>query len=303
MNSLPLISRVMAVFLLIVIGYTARKAKVLDKNLVRGISGFILNVAIPFTVIAGFDRSIPKTALPDLLSTGLWAIILHSVAIVLSTLAYRKLPDVERKVISYGTVFSNCGFMGFPVVASTYGKIGVMYASIYVVVFQTFIWTYGVALFSGGKAWAKLAKALINPGIISVAIGAVLWFLPFDLPVFMSDAIGFMSDLTTPLSMVVVGASLAEVPLKGLAEGWELWLGTAARIVLMPLISLGIIKILGINDLPAKVAVFLTAMPVAAQSVMFAERYEADVGLASRLVFVTTVLSALTIPLFALALG
>jgi len=303
MSSLPLVSRVMAIFLLIVIGYIARKAKVLNKDLVRGLSGFILNVAIPFTIIAGFDRSIPKTALPDLLSTGLWAILLHGMAIILSTVAYGKLPDAERKVVSYGTVFSNCGFMGFPVVASIYGKIGVMYASIFVVVFQTFIWTYGVALFSGGRAWGKLAKALINPGIISVIIGAILWFLPFDLPVFMSDAVGFMSDLTTPLSMVVVGASLAEVPLKGLAKGWELWLGTAARIVLMPLVSLGMMRMLGVSGLPAKVAVFLTAMPVAAQSVMFAERYNADVGLASRLVFVTTVLSAFTIPLFALILG
>ncbi len=303
MSSLPVISRVMAIFVLILVGYIARKAKVMDKALVKGLSGFILNVAIPFTVIASFDRSIPKSSLPDLLKTGFWAIVLHSIAIVFSSMVYRKLADPERKVLSYGTVFSNCGFMGFPVVASVYGKVGVMYASIYVVVFQTFIWTYGVALYSGGKAWGQLKKAFLNPGIISVIIGALLWLAPFDLPSFLGDSIAFMSDLTTPLSMVVVGASLAEVPLKGLIKGWELWLGTGVRILVIPLAGLAILTILGINNLPARVAVFLTAMPVAAQSVMFAERYDADVGLASRLVFVTTVLSALTIPLFALALA
>lgn len=303
MSTLPVISRVMAIFVLILVGYIARKAKVMDKALVKGLSGFILNVAIPFTVIASFDRSIPKSSLPDLLKTGFWAIVLHSLAIIVSSLVYKKLADPERKVLSYGTVFSNCGFMGFPVVASVYGKVGVMYASIYVVVFQTFIWTYGVALFSGNKAWGQLKKALLNPGIFAVVIGAVLWFLPFDLPSFMGDSIAFMSDLTTPLSMVVVGASLAEVPIKGLVKGWELWLGTGFRILVIPLAGLAILTVLGTNNLPARVAVFLTAMPVAAQSVMFAERYNADVGLASRLVFVTTVLSAFTIPLFALALA
>jgi len=303
MSSLPVISRVMAIFILILVGYIARKAKVMDKALVKGLSGFILNVAIPFTVIASFDRSIPKSSLPDLLKTGFWAIVLHSIAIVFSSMAYRRLADPERKVLSYGTVFSNCGFMGFPVVASVYGKVGVMYASIYVVVFQTFIWTYGVALYSGGRAWGQLKKAFFNPGIISVIIGALLWLAPFDLPSFLGDSIAFMSDLTTPLSMVVVGASLAEVPIKGLIKGWELWLGTGVRILVIPLAGLAILTLFGIDNLPARVAVFLTAMPVAAQSVMFAERYEADVGLASRLVFVTTVLSALTIPLFALALA
>ena len=123
-------SRVLSIFILIVIGYAARKVKAMNQSLISGLSGFILNVAIPFTILASFDRNIPKSALPDLGKTALWAIALHGFAIAAASLAYRKFPDSERKVLSYVTVFANCGFMGFPVVESVFGKIGVMYASI-----------------------------------------------------------------------------------------------------------------------------------------------------------------------------
>jgi predicted permease len=193
--------------------------------------------------------------------------------------------------------------MGFPVVESVFGKIGVMYASIFVVVFQIFIWTYGVLIFSGTSSKGQLKKALLNPGNVSVLIGILIWVLPFDLPQAVTGSISIMSTLTTPLSMMVVGATLADVPLAGLFKGWALWIGTTARLVVIPLAVFGFMRLVGAHSLPAQIAAFLTAMPAAAQSVIFAERYGADVHLASRMVFVTTVLSALTIPAFALLVG
>ncbi len=297
------LSRVLSIFILVVIGYIARKSKVMDQGLTRGISGLVLNVSIPFTIIAGFDRSIPSSALPDLFMVALWAVGIHSALIFLTRSAYRKMENGSRKVLSYTSVFSNCGFMGFPVVESVFGKIGVMYASIYVVVFQIFIWTYGVYIFSGSAAKGQFRRALLNPGNFSVLIGMAIWLLPFDLPKAMTISISTMSTLTTPLSMMVVGATLAEVPLAGLFKGWALWIGTIARLVIVPLMVFGFMRLLGVNNLPAQIAAFLTAMPAAAQSVIFAERYGADVHLASRMVFVTTVLSAVSIPAFALLVG
>jgi predicted permease len=296
-------SRVLSIFILVVVGYVARKSKVIDKSLIKGISGIVLNVAIPFTIIASFDRTIPRSAMPDLLRVALWAVGIHGFLILASKLAYGRMEPGSRKVLSYTSVFSNCGFMGFPVVESVFGKIGVMYASIFVVVFQIFIWTYGVLIFSGTSSKGQLKKALLNPGNVSVLIGILIWVLPFDLPQAVTGSISIMSTLTTPLSMMVVGATLADVPLAGLFKGWALWIGTTARLVVIPLAVFGFMRLVGAHSLPAQIAAFLTAMPAAAQSVIFAERYGADVHLASRMVFVTTVLSALTIPAFALLVG
>jgi malate permease and related proteins len=294
-------SQVLSIFILIIVGYVARKAKAFDQPFIRNLSGFILNVAIPFTILTSFDRSIPSSALPDLAKVALWAIGLHGFAIAVSTLVYRKLGNSDRKVLSYTTVFSNCAFMGFPVVESVFGKIGVMYASIFVIVFQILVWTYGVALFSGAATTkGQLRKALINPGNVSVLLGLALWLLPFALPRSVTNSFAIMSNLTTPLSMLVVGATLADLPLRGLLKGKELWIGTLVRLVLMPAAVFGFMRLVGAQDLPAKVAGFLTAMPAAAQTVIFAERHGEGVTLASRIVFVSTVLSTLTIPLFAI---
>ena len=292
-------SRVLSIFILMVVGYAARKAKAMDQSLVRGLSGFILNVAIPFTIIVSFDRSISRSALPDLAKIGLWAILILGASAIIATLVYRKFPDDKRKVLSYVTVFSNCGFMGFPVAESVFGKIGVMYASIYVIVFQIFIWTYGVNLFMGKSGKSQLRQALLNPGNIAVVLGMAIWFLPFELPGAVNDSIVILSQMTTPLSMIVVGATLADIPLRGLFSGLEFWIGTLVRIVVIPAALFGIMRLFGIEGLPAKVAAFLTAMPAAAQSVIFAERYGANAALASRTVFVSTVLSILTLPVFA----
>ncbi len=299
---MAVVSRVFSIFILMVIGYTARKTRILDQGLTRGLSGFILNVAIPFTIIAGFDRNIPSSVLPDLGRVALWAVGLHGFFIAFSTFAYRKFPEGDRKVLSYITVFSNCGFMGFPVAESVFGKIGVMYASIYVIIFQTFIWTYGVSLFAGTSSKSQLRAALLNTGNASVVIGLILWLLPFRMPESIDFTIATMANLTTPFSMIVVGATLADVPIAGLLKGKSLWIGTVMRIVLVPVFVYGLMRLAGIDGLPARIAAFLTAMPAAAQSVIFAERYDSNVGLASKLVFMTTILSALTIPVFALLL-
>ena len=295
-------SRVLSIFILVVVGFAARKSKILDGPMVKGLAGLILNVAIPFTIIASFDRSIPSSAMPDLLRMALWAVAIHAFGILFSWALYRNMSVAERKVLTYITVFSNCGFMGFPVTESVFGKIGVMYASIFVIIFQIFIWTYGIYLFSGRSGKDQLMRAIINPGNISVVIGLTIWLLPFSLPDALTTAISNLSNLTTPLSMIVVGATLAEMPIKGILKGGVLWFGTAIRLIAMPLAVFGIMSLFGFHDLPAKVAVFLAAMPAAAQTVIFAERYQADVSLASRIVFLTTVFSAITIPIFALFL-
>ncbi len=188
--------------------------------------------------------------------------------------------------------------MGFPVAESVFGKIGLMYTSIYVMVFNIFVWTYGIALLSEGKEKKNIWHSiLLNPGNIAFAIGFVLWVLPFGLPETLNYAVLLLGNCTTPLSMIVVGATLANLGIKGLFSGTEVWIGSIMRLFVVPALVLLLFILIGIRSDAAKVANFLAAMPAAAQTVIFAERYDADVSLASRIVFISTVLSAITIPL------
>lgn len=296
-------AKILVIFILMGVGYAAAKAKVIEQAHIRGFSQLVLNVSLPITVIASFDRSIPLSSLPQLLVVAASGFAIHGLSVLVAAFAYRGFPDGDRKVLSFVTVFSNCAFVGIPVAESVFGKTGVMYASIYGIAFQVFTWTYGVTLFSGAKGPDQLRKALINPGNIAVLLGILVWVLPFELPRPVKESLGYLSALTTPLSMIVVGASLAGVSLRGALRGKELWLGSALRLLGIPLLVYALLRLVGLSGEPVRVAAFLSAMPAAAQTVIFAERYEADVSLASRTVFVSTVLSAFTIPLFVLLLG
>ncbi|MGB9686956.1 MAG: AEC family transporter [Rectinema subterraneum] len=292
------LSRVVSIFLLLIVGFIAQKRKILDSDGIKTISNFVLRVFLPFTIISSFDKSISLSAAGDLLKVAIFAIGVHALAIFISKLAYSRFPDPKRKILTYITVFSNCGFMGFPVAESVFGKIGLMYTSIYVMVFNIFVWTYGIALLSEGKEKKNIWHSiLLNPGNIAFAIGFVLWVLPFGLPETLNYTVLLLGNCTTPLSMIVVGATLANLGIKGLFLGTEVWIGSIMRLFVVPALVLLLFILIGIRSDAAKVANFLAAMPAAAQTVIFAERYDADVSLASRIVFISTVLSAITIPL------
>lgn len=293
------LSRVTSIFLLLVVGFVAQKRRIVDSNGIKTISNFVLRVFLPFTIISSFDKSIPLSAAGDLLRAAIFAIGIHGLAIVISIIAYARLPNPKRKILTYITVFSNCGFMGFPVVESVFGKIGLMYSSIYVMVFNIFVWTYGISLLSEGKEEKKNTwhSIFLNPGNIAFAIGFVLWILPFELPETLNYAVLLLGNCTTPLSMIVVGATLANLGIKDLFSGTEVWIGSIMRLFIMPALVWMIFILIGFRNDAAKVSNFLVAMPAAAQTVIFAERYDADVSLASRIVFISTVLSAITIPI------
>lgn len=298
------LSRVVSIFLLIVIGFLAASRKIISSSGIRTISDLVLYVTLPFTIITGFDRSIPFSIVGDLLLVVVYAIGVHLLGIGVSAVAYRRMPDEKRKILSYITVFSNCGFMGFPIAESVFGKIGLMYASMYVMVFNIFIWTWGIALFSREGERSGLAdrwrRVLLNPGTIAVSIGFAIWVLPFQIPQTFWYPMQLIANATTPLSMIVVGATLAVQGVKGLLRGTEVWIGAGIRLILIPLLVWAVFFVLSLRGGAASIAGLLASMPAAAQSVVFAERFDADVSLASRIVFITTVLSAITVPIAAM---
>ena len=299
------LSRIFSIFLLIAVGYVTRKTKLLDENGIRAVSNLVLTIALPCTIISSFDRSIPFSAAKDLIEVAIYAIAIHGISIALSEILFSKMERTKQKILIYATVFSNCGFMGFPLDESIFGHSSLMYFSIYVMIFNIFTWSYGVALLSRGEnsdqktKKTKIRDMLLNPGIIAVAIGFILWILPFSMPRTISYAIALIANCTTPLSMIVVGATLASLGVKGLFSGMEVWIGSFMRLLVLPAIFIIFMKILKQDDFPTKVANLLVAMPAAAQTVIFAERHDADVLLASKIVFISTVLSAATIPIIA----
>ena len=295
--------KILSIFLIMAVGFIAKKTRAVDASFLRGMSAFMMNIALPFAFLASLDRSIPKSALPELGKMALWSIAIYTVEILFATIAYRNFPENQRKVLSFITVFANSAFIGLPVAQSIAGTRGLMFASIYNLLYGALIYTYGVSLFQKKAEPGQWKKVLLNPGIIATLIGIVLWLLPFSLPSFLLESIGLMAKLQTPLAMFVVGANIANIPIGKALLGKPIFISVAVRLVALPLAVYGVIRMTGAQGTAPQIALLLTAMPAAAQSVVISEQYDGDSTFASEVVLATTVLSIITIPLFASLVG
>lgn len=296
MNREIIISQVITLFLLIGVGFAARKTRILTSKRNKGLTDILLNITAPCMAVASFQFAFSKALLHNAWIVLIFAVAAHLIAILLGKLLFFKIPEATRKVLWFGMIFSNCGFMGFPIMESLFGKEGVFYTSIYVAVFNLFVWTYGVMIFTGKIDRRSLKNMLLNPSIIAVFCGAFIFLFSIKLPVPISQALQLLGAMTTPISMIVVGSMLADVEPASIFSGFSIYYGTILRLLVIPFLALGVLRWLNIDGIVLGVCVLFLAMPIAALSVPLAEKYGGDASMASRIVFLSTIFSVFTIP-------
>lgn len=297
MNFITVLNQVIILFAILLVGFFARKKKILDQATNHGFTEFLLNITIPFTIISSFNQSLPRGVLFNAVLVFAFSFSIHLLSIFVGQLLYYRCENDIKKVLWFTAVFANCAFMGFPVVESIYGKVGVLYGSVYTIPFNFFVWTFGQILFSGKKDMKTIKNAVFNPSMAAVAIGVVIFLSPVRLPHVLSKIIDMLGALTTPLSMIIVGSMLTEVKIKEIFSGYYIYYSTAVRLFVIPLLVLFILKSVGVTGTLLGVCVILTAMPTASFSVIFAEKFGGDALMASRCVFFSTAVSIITIPM------
>ena len=210
----------------------------------------------------------------------------------------------------YGTyrvmfIFSNIGFMGFPVISAVYGSQALLRASLFLIVFNCLVYTYGIQMISGnpekkaGFQWKKIA----NMGVIACVLSLVLYLLAVPVPDFMESAVDYLGGLTTPLSMIIIGDSLAQIPLKSLFADKKLLLFSLLKLIVVPVAGTFAVLSMGVSGEVAGICMIIFAAPVASMTVMLAQEYNGKLELATKGVALTTLLSVATIPLVSLITG
>ncbi len=296
-----------------------KKMRLADGHLGIGLSNIVLYVASPAMIVKSFILPYNTDVLLRSLAVGVFCILFHLVYFGIALLAYPhgRLSEPITKVLRFSTVFTNAGYMGIPLIASVVGSDAVIYSAFYIACFNVFVWTLGCFIYTGDRSYISLKKAFINPATISVIFGLTVFISPLgrlmtenpSLPsvyVFM-NAIGALNDLVAPLSMFIIGLRLAEMPLRNFLCDREMYSFLFLRMLLLPAICFGILKIaslLGIyhNSAVAAVAFLCAATPAATATSMFAEKYGGDAHYAGKLVSVSTMLSVATMPVVSLLL-
>jgi len=288
--------QIITLYLLLAVGFVLGKVKLLDDRASAALSSLVMYVVSPCMMIVAFQRPLEREALHDFgLVTGV-SLLLHVVFIAAAVLLIRDRDAQKQSNLRFAAVFPNCGFMGYPLMAALLGSIGVFYGTAYVIVFTVLSWTWGVYVVTGDRSQLRLKPLLLNPGVLSVAAAMALYLCRITVPELLMTPINYLADLNTPLPMLVVGYQLSHADFRRALQGVSSWVALVLRLVVMPLISLGICLVLRVpHDLTLVLLIAASAPPAALLS-MFAARFGKDTELASSLVSVQTAISAVTMP-------
>ena len=290
-------TQVLVLFLLMLVGYFCNKGKILSKEGNKRISDLVVIVVTPCVIIKSFQREFNPEMMKLLLVALLVAVVSHIVMILLAGLCIRNPDEKRNRVLRFGTVFSNAGFIALPLQEALLGASGVFFGAAYLVVFNIFLWSWGIYHMSGDKSTITPKKILLSPGIIGVAIGMLIFLTSYQLPEVISVTIGHVAALNVPLPMMVVGYYLAETNMIEALKDGSCYLCMLLRLILFPLLGMGIMYLIGVpKDILVTMVISLSA-PVGATTTMFSEKFDLDTSRSVQLVSVTTLLSMLTMPL------
>ncbi len=294
--------QVLGLFVLVCIGVLCGKKGILTLPAVRSCAELVLLLATPCVIIQSFERENRPEMLMGLLFSGLAALAVHGLGIAAAHLAFRGEAARDR-VLRFGVVFSNAGYMAIPLQEALLGEEGVFYGAAYVAVFNLVLWSYGVLAMSGDRRALSARKLVLNPGVIGLAAGLLLFFTGFRLPAFLEGPVGHLASLNTPLPMLIVGFYLADADLKSTVRDKRLLLSIGLRLLAVPLLTLGVLYLCGMRGALLTACVIAASAPAAAATTMFSARYNQDARLSVNLVALSTLCSMLTMPLVVGAAG
>lgn len=293
-------NQVAIMVIIIAVGFTCYKLKILNDAGVKNISDILLFIVTPCMLVNAFQQEFKEELVRNFLIAAGMALLLHLVMILIVTLVFRRVKsDETRKINTFSAIYSNCGFMGLPLLSAALGKEGVFLGSAYLAVFCILYWTHGVYVFTGDKRSMFAKKAILNPGVIGVIIGLILFFARIQLPQILGTTVSGIAALNTPLAMLVIGAFLAKTKIKSAIANINVWFVTALRLLILPVLALIILWVAKVESLTAMAVLLQIACPCATVSSLFAVRYGYDPTYASEIISISTILSLLTIPLIA----
>lgn len=300
MDIFVIFQTMLKLFFMLILGYVLFRCHIFDEHTNQKISALIVNCTSPLLIISSIAgvESDNKSIVFLLMGAG---VLMYLGFIVVGKIINRVLrfPKQDWPVYECMVVFANTGFMGYPVLISVFGQESVFYASLLHMAFSLFIYTYAIMCLTK-KSDDKLtfnAKQLLTPGIILLFIAVFIYIFDIQLPGVVLETVNSIGGLTSPLSMMMIGSSLALYPIKESLTDWRSYLFAGVRLFIMPLITMIVCRLLHINSYYANIAIVTNAMPVASMVLMMATQYNANKEIVTRNIIVSTLLSVITIPI------
>ena len=284
-------------FLLILVGALCFKLKLLSKETVSQISGFVLKVVNPIVILMAYQREFRGDLVRNLGFTFILSVTAYIIAMLIAYLCIRNKEGRETVIERFSCIYSNCGFMGIPLVQAMFGYEGVFYLTAFLTVFNTLVWSHGVMQMSGEKSLKSLGKVLRSPAIIAIFLGMILFFAGITLPEVLAETLKEIGSLNTPLAMIVAGATIIQTDLLKVFQKPRVFYICFLKLLLIPVLTILAFQVFPFEKTVEMTVLAAAAAPSAAICTMQCLNYHRNAAYASELFGVTTLFSIGTMPL------
>ena len=288
-----LFQQTIIMFLYMAVGVFLFKKKIVTKSGSGEIAKMLVSVIMPLVIVKAYMVEFTREKFIGLVISFGAAVAALFLSILVSRLCFKKHP-VEH----FGCSFSNAGFMGIPLIQAVFGGEAVFYISAFVALLNVLQWTYGVYALTEDKKVISPKAIFTNPVMVGFYIGLILFFLPIQLPAILVTAISGVAGLNGPVAMIVLGVYLAQLPIKEMVKGKQVYIGAAVRLILIPLLTMLLLSLLPNQYLTIKMAIMIVAAaPIGSNVAIFAQLYDKNYTQAVKDVCFSTICCIVTIPL------
>ena len=286
------VNNLLPILLLSGAGFTLGKTLKLDPRPLGRVIFYILSPVLIFNLLTSSQLAVENI----LLMMGYSASVMLIVAGIAFVLG--KLLRLERSlliVVVLTTLVANNGNYGLPLIAFAFGQEALAYASIYFVTSCLLLYTVGVLIASLGHLRIKAAMLglLKVPAIYAILLAVIFIRTGWSLPAPLQKTVELTSAGAVPAMLILLGLEMQKV-------AWThnlraLSIPVVCRLLVGPLIGLALAALFGLNSTARKDGITDAGMPSAVMTTILADEYKLDVSLVTAIVFVSTILSPLTL--------
>lgn len=313
MDFLYVFGKMIELFLIIIIGYISCRCGAFGKDARLHVTKLVLNVAIPGITLSSVltQDNLPGTMEIIrllLVAFSSYAVLIAGAYIVPKLLRVRKH---EEGIYRFMTAFANVGFIGYPVTQAIFGDRAVFYTCVFNLPFNFIAFSLGVVFIQSSASYknggtehaggpAISYKTFLTPCLISSVLAIILALTGWKGPAIIGDTCTLLGNITTPAALMIIGSSLAEMPVREMFSNVKVYVFALFRLLILPIIIYFIYRSFITDTLLLGECVIISAMPVATNGTMLCLQYDADEKLMAQGTFITTLASLVTIPLLAM---
>ena len=313
--ALEVVLRQIAVLAILVLaGIVASRAKVITSVSKDVLARIIFYVTLPALLFTNFSK---VDLTPELLAGSMQALLLSLFVLLfmllMGTIVAKLfgLKGSHEAIFRLHSMLGNIIYLGLPLISTQFGREGLLYASLFVLVSNILMWTLGVALVTPGSKFSLKGNLLklLNINTIAILSGFALFLLSVKLPPIILDSVGSLGSTTTYLSMIYIGSVLYFADGKKMLGNRNVYLLSVNRLLLVPFMLIGVFILVNylfpglLRREVLNVVVMQAAMPCMVNVVIMVNILGKDDDIATANVFVSTILSVITLPLILLSLG